>query len=62
MVNVTITIPDEQVSRVQAALLARFPHLTAKQAMIEILIRIVRGHEKTEAQKAIIVQDDVTLS
>lgn len=64
MADITITIPDPQIDRVRNAFAPRVGKDPAdvtvedfRQALIDIVIRIVRAYEQTEAEKAINITD-----
>jgi len=67
MVNVTITIPDNQVTRVTAALERAYPGKTPKQAIMYHIINTVRNVEAGDTERTIrdqveaAVAEDVTL-
>lgn len=65
MAQLTITIPDAQVDRVLAAFAPRAgvedpANMTAEDArgvLIDLIKKIVRQHERQEAEEAIVITD-----
>lgn len=57
MATISITIPDDQVDRVTAALYDRFPGATTpKQALVALIKESVRMHERRQAQADLAAQ------
>ena len=61
MVDITITIPDNQVTRVTDAFNKAYPNMTPKQAVIQHIIQTVRNVEESEAIKTVEAQVEASL-